>query len=141
MVTVINLGGVGTIRLILSDVVDGFALGLPFGFVGEVVFSDGKAELSVFWASAEVITGDKTYGGDFALCRKRENVGGIEEKVLAEVSCGAGFLTEVVISDEEKGSLGVVGHISHDMAELGCDAYTAERHEMVNVVNDDQFGV
>ena len=90
MVIVVAWGGVATSKFILSDVVAGFALGVAFGFVGEVVFSDGEAELGVFWASAEVITSDKTDGGDFALCGKREDVGGVEEKVLAEVSCGAG---------------------------------------------------
>lgn len=137
---VISRGGGGIVEFFLSGVVDGFALGVGFDFVGEVVFGDEEAELGVFWAPAEVVTGDKTDGGNFVLSRKREDVGCVEEKVLAEVSCGAGSLTEVVISDEEEGRLGVVGYIPDDSAKLCCDANATEGHEMVDVVNNDQFG-
>ena len=140
MVAAICWGGGGIIEFFLSGVVDGFAFGVGFDFVGEVVFGDEEAELGVFWAPTEVVTGDETNGGDFALCRKREDVGCVKEKVLAEVSCGAGSLTEVVISDEEEGRLGVVGDIPDDSAKLCCDANATERHKMVDVVNNDQFG-
>jgi hypothetical protein len=111
------------------------------GFVGEVVVADGEAVLGVVGGTAEVVAPDKADGGDFTLGGEGEDVGGVEEKVLAEVSCGAGFLAEVVVSDEEEGGLGVVGDVADDAAELCGHVYAAEGHEVVDVVDDDELGL
>ena len=63
---------------------------IALGFVGEVVVADGEAVLGVVGGTAEVVAPDKADGGDFTLGGEGEDVGGVEEKVLAEVSCGAG---------------------------------------------------
>ena len=70
-----------------------------------------------------------------------EDIGGVEEEVLAEVAGGAGFLAEVVVADAEEGSLGVVDDIANDVAELVGGVDPAERHEVVDVVDDDELGV
>ena len=113
--------------------------GIALGFVGEVVVSDGEAVLGVVGATAEVVAPDESHGGDFALCCQGEDVGGVEEEVLAEVARGAGFLAEVVVANEEEGCLAVVGDVTDDAAELCGDAYAAKRHEVVDVVDDDEL--
>ena len=47
----------------------------------------------------------------------------------------------MVVSDEEEGGLGVVGDVADDAAELCSDADAAEGHEMVDVVDDNKFGL
>ena len=118
----------------------GVGLGsIALGFVGEIVVADGESVLGVVGATAEVVAPDKAYGGDFALCGQGEDVGGVEEEVLAKVARGAGFLAEMVVANEEEGCLAVVGDVADDAAELCGDAYSAERHEMVDVVDDDEL--
>jgi hypothetical protein len=99
--------------------------GIALGFVGEVVVADGEAVLGVVRGTAEVVAPGEADGGDFTLGGEGEDVGGVEEKVLAEVSCGAGFLAEVVVSDEEEGGLGVVGDVADDAAEFCGHVYAA----------------
>ena len=118
------------------DFVDGFALGIAFGLVREVVVADGEAVLGIVGRSAQIVAPDETDGGDFALSGKGEDVGCIEKEVFAEVSCGACFFAQVVVADEEEGGLGVVGDVADDAAELGGDVYSAEGHEVVDVVDD-----
>ena len=113
--------------------------GIALGFVGKVVVADGEAVLGVVGATAEVVAPDEAHGGDFALCGQGEDVGGVEEEVLAEVARGAGFLAEVVVANEEEGCLAVVGDVADDAAEFCGDAYAAERHEVVDVVDDDEL--
>ena len=124
----------------LGEFIDGFELGVAFGLMGEVVFADGEAVLGVIGATAEVVAPDETDGGDLALRGEGEDVGGIEEEVLAEISCGAGFFAEVVVADEEEGGLGVVGAVAADATEFCCDVHPTEGHEMVDVVDDDELG-
>ena len=119
----------------------GVGFGVALGFVGEVVVADGEAVLGVVGGTAEVVAPDEADGGDFALGGEGEDVGGVEEKVLAEVACGAGLLAEVVVADEKEGGLGVVGDVADDAAELCGHVYTAEGHEVVDVVDDDEFGL
>ena len=107
--------------------------------MGEVVVADGEAELCVVGAAAEVVAVDETHRGDLALGGEGEDVVGLGEEVLAEVAGGASFLAEVVVADEEEGSGGVVEDVADDAAELGSDAYSAEGHEVVDVVDDDQL--
>ena len=114
---------------------------IALGFVGEVVVADGEAVLGVVGGTAEVVAPGEADGSDFTLGGEGEDVGGVEEKVLAEVSCGAGFLAEVVVSDEEEGGLGVVGDVADDAAELCGHVYAAEWHEVVDVVDDDELGL
>ena len=123
----------------LWNVVDGCAVGVSGCFVGEVVVADGEAVLGVVGATAEVVAPDEAHGGDFALCCQGEDVGCVEEEVLAEVARGAGFLAEVVVANEEEGCLAVVGNVADDAAELCGNAYAAERHEVVDVVDDDEL--
>ena len=111
---------------------------IALGFVGEVVVADGEAVLGVVGGTAEVVAPGEADGGDFTLGGEGEDVGGVEEKVLAEVSCGAGFLAEVVVSDEEEGGLGVVGDVADDAAEFAGDVDAAKGHEVVDVVDDDK---
>ncbi len=128
----------GMARAAVAALGDGL-WGIALGFVGEVVVADGEAVLGVVGATAEVVAPDEAHGGDFALCGQGENVGGVEEEVLTEVARGAGFLAEVVVANEEEGCLAVVGDVTDDAAELCGDAYAAERHEVVDVVNDDEL--
>ena len=114
---------------------------IALGFVGEVVVADGEAVLGVVGGTAEVVAPGEADGSDFALGGEGEDVGGVEEKVLAEVSCGAGFLAEVVVSDEEEGGFGMVGDVADDAAELCGHVHAAEGHEVVDVVDDDEFGL
>ena len=135
-----NLLVTGMARAAVAALWDGL-VDVTLGFMREVVIADGEAVFGVVGATAEVVAPDKANGGDFTLSGEREDVGGVEEKVLAEVSCGAGFLAEVVVSDEEEGGLGVVGDVADDAAELCSDADAAEGHEMVDVVDDNKFGL
>jgi hypothetical protein len=116
-------------------------LGVALGLVGEVVGADGEAVEGVVALVAHVVAVDEADGGDVALGGEGEDVGGIEEEVLAEVACGAGFLAEVVVADEEAGGVGVVDDVADDAAELAGDVDAAEWHEVVDVVDDDERGV
>ena len=107
----------------------------------EVVGADGEAELGVVGQAAHVVAVDESHGGDVALGGETEDIGGVEEEVLAEVAGGADFLAEVVVADAEEGSLGVVDDIANDVAELVGGVDPAERHEVVDVVDDDELGV
>ena len=46
----------------------------------------------------------------------------------------------MVVADEEKGGLGVVGDVADDVAEFLGGVYAAEGHEVVDVVDDDEVG-
>lgn len=46
----------------------------------------------------------------------------------------------MIVADEKEGGLGVVGDIPHDVAELRSDVHSTEGHEMVDVVDNDEFG-
>ena len=107
----------------------------------EVVGADGEAELGVVGQAAHVVAVDESHGGDVALGGEAEDIGGIKEEVLTEVAGGAGFLAEVVVADAEKGGLGVVDDVADDVAELVGGVDTAERHEVVDVIDDDELGV
>ena len=109
----------------------GVGLGVALGFVGEVVVADGETVLGVVGGTAEVVAPGEADGGDFALGGEGKDVGGVEEEVLAEV----------VVADEEKSGLGVVGDIADDAAEFCGDVDAAEGHEVVDVVDDDELGV
>ncbi len=130
----------GMARVAVAALGDGL-WSIALGFVGEVVVADGEAVFGVVGGTAEVVAPGEADGGDFALGGEGEDVGGVEEKVLAEVSCGAGFLAEVVVSDEEEGGFGMVGDVADDAAELCGHVHAAEGHEVVDVVNDDELGL
>ena len=116
-----------------------YVAGGAFKLVGEVVLADGELELGAVGVTAHVVTHGETDSGDFSLGRKGKDIGCVNEKVLAEVSCCAGFLAEVIVADEEECGLGVVGDIANDVAELRSDLHTTEGHEMVDVIDNDKF--
>lgn len=118
-----------------------FVVGVGGDLMWEVVGSDGEVELGVVGVAAQVVTAHEPHGGDLALCGKRKDVGGVEEEVFAEVACCAGFLAEMVVADEEECRVGVVVDVAHDPAELVGDVHAAERHEVVDVVDDDEHGL
>ena len=111
---------------------------LGAGLVGEVVGADGESVLGVVGVAAEVVAANESYCGDFALRGKREDIGGVEEEVLAEIACGAGFLAEVVVADEKEGGFGVIGDVADDAAELAGNVDAAKGHEVVDVVDDNK---
>lgn len=88
--------------------------------VWEVVSPDGELVEGIQGGAAHVVAVDETHCGDIALGGEGEDVGGVEEEVLAEVSCCAGLLAEVIVTDEEEGGLGVVGDVPDDFAKLVC---------------------
>ena len=106
--------------------------------MGEVVFAEGEEEFGLGDAPSVLERSDETDMGDAALCGNGEDgIGTCEEKFAEVARCGCA-LAEVVVADEEEGGLGVVESIAEDVVEVAgcCDATI--RHEMVDIVNDDE---
>ena len=112
-------------------VVDGVGFWVAFGLVGEVVVADCEAVDGVVTLVTHVVAVDEADSGDIALGGQGEDVGRIEEEELAEVACGAGFLAEMVVADEEEGGVGVVDNVADDAAELVGDIDAADRKSVV----------
>lgn len=107
--------------------------------VREVITTDGEAEFAVVGVMTQVVAAYVAHSCDFTLCGKREDVCGIDEELLAKISCGASFLAEMVVTDEKEGSIGVIDCVTHDAAELCGNIDATVWHEMVNIVDDNEL--
>lgn len=107
--------------------------------VREVITTDGETEFAVVGVMTQVVAAYVAHSCDFTLCGKREDVCGIDEELLAKISCGASFLAEMVVTDEKEGSIGVIDCVTHDATELCGNIDATVWHEMVNIVDDDEL--
>ena len=107
----------------------------------EVVVTDGEVELGLVGKDAQVVSADVSHGGDLADGGKGENVVGACEQQFSQFACCACLLAGVVVADEQESGVGVVDGIADDAVELAGHTCPAVRHEVVDVVDDDQLRI
>ena len=147
VVELVGWDGLTWVDDLTEDVLEGVLLQEFFGLllgccpddlVWEVILVDGEKEIVVmvgFYGKAL----EQFYSGNGLLWSDGEDVVGGWEEHFAEIACGVGSLVEMVVADEEACRMGVVEGVAYSAVEHIGWIDAAIRHEVVDVVNDNEW--